>query len=68
MSKDRLSEGASRQAELHELEFERMQMDFDMMTASSEEEIEYIKYKRTELDERIEHLLTKVKDQEHGGA
>ncbi|MAH22108.1 MAG: hypothetical protein CMO12_04795 [Thaumarchaeota archaeon] len=56
MDKDGLFRRSSREAELRNLEFARVEMDYDMMTASNEEEVEYIKYKRTELDERIEHL------------
>jgi|TARA_B100000315_G_scaffold260542_1_gene322741 hypothetical protein len=56
MDKDGLFRRPSREAELRNLEFARVEMDYDMMTASNEEEVEYIKYKRTELDERIEHL------------
>lgn len=68
MDKDGLFRRPSREAELRELEFARVEMDYDMMTALSEEEIEYIKYKRTELDERIENLRRVMSTQEHSNS
>lgn len=68
MDKDGLSRRPSREAELRDLEFARVEMDYDMMTALSEEEIEYIKYKRTELDERIENLRRVMSTQEHSNS
>lgn len=68
MDKDGLFRRPSREAELRDLEFARVEMDYDMMTALSEEEIEYIKYKRTELDERIENLRREMSTQEHSNS
>ena len=68
MDKDGLFRRPSREAELRDLEFARVEMDYDMMTALSEEEIEYIKYKRTELDERIENLRRVMSTQEHSNS